>query len=121
VSDGKVYAPAGNGVWVFPPDRLSYALEHHVLHSPDGHSWGYSGSGPSELAKDILWDLLGEQPSQELYFAFRERFIATIPQQENDWRITEWEIRLWMETEAPMPMSQPNEAGPGASSGSSRS
>lgn len=29
-------------------------LAHHVKHSPDGFSWGYGGSGPSELARCLL-------------------------------------------------------------------
>lgn len=36
-------------------------LEHIVRHSPDGFEWGYGGSGPAELARCILIDLLGEE------------------------------------------------------------
>ena len=76
------------------------ALTHHVYHSPDGFSWGYGGSGPSELAKDILWDLLGKQPSPTLYHAFKDEFIATIPQKEG-WMLTENQIRAWLATRVP--------------------
>ena len=54
-------------------------LEHHVLHSPDGHGWGYMGSGPSELAKDILWDYLGTEPRPAMYQDFKAMVIAEIP------------------------------------------
>lgn len=36
-------------------------LRHHVKHSPSGFSWGYAGAGPSELARCILLDHLGDQ------------------------------------------------------------
>lgn len=35
-------------------------LPHHQRHSPDGFSWGYEGSGPAELARCLLIDVLGE-------------------------------------------------------------
>lgn len=35
-------------------------LAHVVKHSPGGFSWGYGGSGPSELARCILLDYLGD-------------------------------------------------------------
>lgn len=35
-------------------------LVHHVRHSPDGFSWGYNGSGPSELARCMLIASLGD-------------------------------------------------------------
>lgn len=39
--------------------RLIGVLPHVVKHSPSGFSWGYAGSGPSELARCILIDHLG--------------------------------------------------------------
>lgn len=36
-------------------------LQHVVKHSSAGFNWGYGGSGPSELARCILLDHLGEQ------------------------------------------------------------
>lgn len=34
-------------------------LHHFMRHSPDGFSWGYSGSGPAELARCLLIDAMG--------------------------------------------------------------
>jgi Family of unknown function (DUF6166) len=45
-----------------------------LLHSPNRHAWGYRGSAPSELAKDILCDLLGKRPATVLYQALMEDF-----------------------------------------------
>jgi hypothetical protein len=53
-------------------------LRHHVKHSPDGFSWGYSGSGPSELARCMLWDVLGREPEPILYHRFKYHFISQL-------------------------------------------
>ena len=76
-------------------DGETHPLAHHVYHSPDGHSWGYGGSGPSELAKDILWDLLGEKPDPALYQAFKWAFVATWPMND-DFSLSELAIRRWL-------------------------
>lgn len=45
-------------------------------HSPDGFSWGYNGSGPSQLALAIVLDIQGEEDGyQELKF----RVISKLP------------------------------------------
>ena len=53
---------------VMPETGALYPLPHLVRHSPDGYSYGYSGSGPSDLARSIVGDLLGERdPKPSLY------------------------------------------------------
>jgi len=42
-------------------------LKHQVYHSPTGFEWGYGGSGPADLARSIMWDHLGKEPSPSLY------------------------------------------------------
>lgn len=42
-----------------PDVDLSGPLTHHYKHS-DGFAWGYAGSAPSELARCILIDFLGD-------------------------------------------------------------
>lgn len=72
-------------------------LTHHVKHSPDGFSWGYTGSGPSELARCLLIDALGEDdPYPGMYHAFKFDNVATWPTEE-DWMMTDDEIRAWVE------------------------
>jgi hypothetical protein len=44
----------------------SYPLAHAVRHSPDGFNWGYRGSGPSDLARSVLMECLGEDPPPAL-------------------------------------------------------
>ena len=71
---------AGVGTYVADERGIPRSLWHHVYHSPDGFSWGYGGSGPSELARCILWDYLGREPEPALYHAFKDEFVATQPQ-----------------------------------------
>lgn len=53
--------PAGpSPVEVVEDGQVVGLLAHHVRHSPDGFSWGYAGSGPSELARCLLIDALGD-------------------------------------------------------------
>lgn len=96
------------GVWVTESEggeEPPWPLEHHVQHSPTGFAWGYGGSGPSELARCILWDHLGGAPSAEMYQDFKRECIAPVPQdaffeinseQIADW-ISGWRIRQEIE------------------------
>lgn len=42
--------------------------------SPDGHAWGYGGSGPSQLALDHL----GEEPAAACFQEFKRKFIEPV-------------------------------------------
>ena len=64
-------------------------LRHRVYHSPTGFNWGYGGSGPADLARSILWDFLGKEPSRELYMPFKEEFVAGWG---DEWEITSDDI-----------------------------
>ena len=68
-------------------------LRHHVYHSPTGHNWGYGGSGPAELAKDILWDYFGKEPTSELYQQFKWDFVAKF---KDEWQVSEMGIDNWI-------------------------
>lgn len=74
-------------------DGSTTLLRHRMYHSPDGFEWGYGGSGPSDLARSILADVLGYVPVG--YQEFKERFIATAPRP--SFLITEAEILTWMD------------------------
>jgi len=69
-------------------------LTHHVYHSPDGFNWGYGGSGPADLARSILWDHLGKEPSHSLYQDFKFHFVSGW---KDEWEITSEEIQNWMD------------------------
>lgn len=71
-------------------------LRHRVRHSPDGFQWGYGGSGPADLARSILWDHLGNEPSPSLYQDFKWDVIAALPIGEN-FTITSKQVQDWLD------------------------
>lgn len=80
-------------------------LAHHVRHSPDGFSWGYAGSGPSELARCILLDHFNlpggtdadwESPRLPVsYQRFKFDVIARLAP-DQPWSISSQEIGEWV-------------------------
>jgi len=72
----------------------SEPLKHRVYHSPDGFNWGYGGSGPSDLARSILWDFLGTEPAPILYQDFKFHFASGW---KDVWEITSEEIQDWID------------------------
>lgn len=46
-------------------------------HSPDGFSWGYSGSGPSQLSLALVADAIGDdEVALDTYLAFRDAVVV---------------------------------------------
>ena len=69
-------------------------LKHHVYHSPTGFNFGYGGSGPADLARSILWDFIGAEPTLGLYQDFKFRFVSGW---KDTWEITSEEIQNWLD------------------------
>lgn len=65
-------------------------------HSPTGFSWGFAGSGPSQLALAICVDCVGRRRAIEVYQAFKWDVIAKLPG-DQDWTLTETEVRQQIE------------------------
>jgi len=66
-----------------------------INHSPDGFNWGYSGSGPSQLALGILYDVTGDRNlSLRYYHDFKEDCIRSMPDQ---WQLKENSVITWIE------------------------
>jgi hypothetical protein len=62
-----------------------------VNHSPSGFAWGYSGSGPAQLAVAILADYFGcAQAARGLHQQFKFAAIAGIT--EKQWTMTDSDI-----------------------------
>lgn len=59
-----------------------------VNHSPTGFAWGYSGSGPAQLALAILADLYDDQFALRHYMRFKFRVIAGLDK-DTGWTLTE--------------------------------
>jgi hypothetical protein len=55
--------------------------------SPDGFSWGYGGSGPSQLALAICLKLYGQEKALRVFQDFKWKYITTLPFQE-DFNVT---------------------------------
>ncbi len=73
-------------------------------HSPDGFSWGYHGSGPTQLALAILleeWGNWQSFPPRSMvhghHIQFRDNVIAKMPRDEG-WQLTSKEIEDWYVT-----------------------
>ncbi len=58
--------------------------------SPTGFSWGYSGSGPAQLALALLADVIGDEEALKMYQSFKSYFVAVLPA---EWYAPEEEIR----------------------------
>jgi hypothetical protein len=55
------------------------SVTHVVRHSPTGIEWGYSGSGPADLARSVLVALTDEATADQLYQAFKDQVVARVP------------------------------------------
>lgn len=77
----------------------SYRLdEYHgeVNHSPDGFQWGYSGSGPAQLAFALLAEVFDTDVAHRHYQQFKDDFVSSLDG-DSDFRIHEREIIEWFE------------------------
>lgn len=80
------------------PESPLVKLTHRVIHSPTGMSWGYKGSGPSDLAASIMANYLGlrgSDPSSTLYHDFAHDFVSQF-NQDGWWSITSDVIEEWI-------------------------
>lgn len=82
-------------VWVQPEGGEAYHLpERQDLdnHSPAGFAWGYSGSGPAQLALALLADMLDDDAlALQHHQMFKFKVIAHLPQEEG-FRLDEAEL-----------------------------
>lgn len=69
--------------------------DHAPLHSPTGFSWGYGGSGPATLARCILREYLGFEPSRALYQRFKGAVVARWSQ-DRGWTLSVAELDAWL-------------------------
>ena len=69
-------------------------LPHVIYHSPTGFSWGYGGSGPSDLARSILAHYAGMAFADSAYQDFKFDVIARLPE---TWRLDGDEVFRWLD------------------------
>ena len=80
---------AADGVEESAARDLPLCLDLHN-HSPTGFEWGYSGSGPAQLALALMADALGDEIAQVHYQDFKRAIVSGLG---DYWRITAEEIR----------------------------
>lgn len=91
-----------NGIWnkrMVYIDGVPLDLERSLKvrnHSPDGFCWGYSGSGPSQLALALLLHFgATDEESLSWYQSFKQDVIAKLPQ--DDFTMNESRVKDWLE------------------------
>lgn len=65
-----------------------------VRHSPSGFEWGYGGSGPADLALNILLMFMSKSQAELLYQSFKWDVVANIPREGKE--IDEDEVNAWI-------------------------
>jgi len=99
----KVYAgtrmkAVGSGVLISVGTSMTdiHGLRHIVRHSPTGMEFGYSGSGPADLALSILTDVFdGRVALADLYYMeFKFEYVASWLSDE--WVVTSDDIDEWL-------------------------
>lgn len=96
--------PGPKNVTIFRQGGGQSVLRQYIVkHSPDGFNWGYSGSGPADLALNMLFDCLKRDGWEEAeaktfatahYQLFKEEFIEDVP---NHLRINSGNALDWVE------------------------
>lgn len=112
LEDGIILQRSADGVLA---TNVPHVATHH---SPTGYEWGYSGSGPADLALNCVEAILrridfhGElmqepmwdgyrvfRASWQLHQEFKRVFIATAPRDVGTWRLEYDRARQWVEDE----------------------
>lgn len=79
-----IYTPYTGGDIVLerlPSGQKKVNVEHRIKkHSPTGFEWRYGGSGPADLALNILLNFVSEEMAYWLHQEFKSQVIASIPE-----------------------------------------
>jgi len=98
VYTGRRLPNGGAVVFVIDKEGDSRRLRLHLKecnHSPTGFEWGYGGSGPAQLAFEILFDVFGDAAlALRMHQAFKRERIAVLDRK-RPWQFGEGEIILW--------------------------
>lgn len=91
----KIFRGCGDGN-VMVGDRPLSPRFDLWCHSPTGFGWGYSGSGPAQLALAILAEVAGDEVALDLYQRFKQDVIGRL--RGDSWEITEDEVWEWIKS-----------------------
>lgn len=67
-----------------------------INHSPTGFAWGYSGSGPAQLALAVLVILLPKEDALALYQDFKRDIVSGFAQNE-DFELSFLTVEKWLQ------------------------
>jgi len=85
-------APEPVGAMVFMQvDGRESPLPLHLqlrIHSPTGFEWGYSGSGPAQLALAMCAELVDPETALRAYQFVKANLVASLPEGADQWTIT---------------------------------
>lgn len=85
-----------------PDGRALADIPHRIVyHSPTGFEWGYGGSGPADLALNILAAFVPVYQAWDLHQAFKWKFVASVPHEGGT--IKGEEILSFIKEHAPKP------------------
>ena len=85
-------------VWVEQEGQQSRLPTRNDLrnHSPDGFEWGYTGSGPAQLAVAILAHAIGDDElAVRLYQQYKFQVIARL--REESWSLDQQAVLDWVQ------------------------
>ena len=80
--------------------RTKLSLEKSLKiadHSPDGFQWGYSGSGPAQLAAAILYEITDNPELTRTYYQLF-KFDHVAKWEGLTFEISEDEVRSWLQS-----------------------
>ncbi len=80
-------------VTVHQEGKPAKLLRHIIHHSPTGLEWGYSGSGPADLALSLLTDACGNKIAWEWHQAFKWDVVAGLAE---SWTLKRSAIQEWV-------------------------
>lgn len=97
VEPDSIGEPGHTRVELVAPDGRARLLPRPIVyHSPTGFSWGYRGSGPADLAANILALFVSWKEAWRLHQAYKEDVVARIPDEGG--RVDCRDVRLWLES-----------------------
>lgn len=62
-------------------------------HSPTGFCWGYTGSGPAQLALAMCAEVVDAETALRAYQHVKCKLIATLPMETREWTISGASVR----------------------------
>jgi len=92
--DGGYYVSVSSdreeeGRWLDPKESQDI-----INHSPDGFNWGYTGSGPAQLALSLLYDITKDKDlAFQYYHDLKFDIIARL---DDKWLLEENQILHWL-------------------------